>query len=329
MQDDSDDVRDQAADWFARMRGPDPASHEAALAAWRAERPDHDQAYRQLLIRWDQSRFGNNLGAVRSRDLSRASRWHRRPTVRLAVAGLIALFALGLGYHFLGPRMASSVPEIAYQSRVGEIRTVALADGSRVTLDSASAIKVSFTGTTRSATLTRGMARFDVAKDARPFTVVTSRGAVVADNAMFDVSDTAGLVKVSALRGTLTFRGQDERPGRGSPAARYLRQGQGIAASASDGLGAAVPVSPDAADWPNGMLSFDNERLADAVLEFNRHNRRQLVIADARLAGLRITGAFHANDPAGFARALGAMVGLAVSDGPDGAIELRAKKVVG
>lgn len=326
MDDFSDDARREAGDWWALMRGPDAAAHEDGLAAWRAAKPENDAAYRQLLIRWDQSRFGDSLDIVQSRDLSRAAPWHSRTGVRVAVAGLIAMFAVLLGYHFIVRPTPATASAIAYQSGLGEIRSIVLSDGSHVTLDSMSRIDVTISESERLITLARGTARFDVATDPRGFSVMTPRGAINANDAMFDVSATSSLTRVTVLRGKLSFVGQPERPGRGSPAATSLRQGQRIASSAADGLGKPVAAAPDASSWPSGMLSFDGERLADAIAEFNLHNRRQLVIADPGIAGLRITGAFHANDPLGFARALGGLFGLEARERPDGAIELRGKK---
>ena len=74
------------------------------------------------------------------------------------------------------------------------------------------------------------------------------------------------------------------------------------------------------------MLSFDGERLADAVAELNRHNVRKIVLVDTSLADLKISGAFHANDADGFARAVAALLGLARRDTDGGTIELRRRK---
>jgi len=48
--------------------------------------------------------------------------------------------------------------------------------------------------------------------------------------------------------------------------------------------------------WQDGMLIFNGGSLAEVVAEFNRYNRRQLVIEDSRLARLRIGGYFKATN---------------------------------
>jgi transmembrane sensor len=74
------------------------------------------------------------------------------------------------------------------------------------------------------------------------------------------------------------------------------------------------------------MLSFDRTPLADAIAAINRYNSTRIVIAAPGIAGLRVTGAFHASDPAGFARAAAAMFGLATARAPDGSIILAPAK---
>jgi transmembrane sensor len=56
--------------------------------------------------------------------------------------------------------------------------------------------------------------------------------------------------------------------------------------------------------WTEGMLIFNGETLSEAVAEFNRYNRRQLIVTDADLASKTIGGAFKATNPDRFATAL-------------------------
>ena len=56
--------------------------------------------------------------------------------------------------------------------------------------------------------------------------------------------------------------------------------------------------------WREGMLVFDRSTLADAVTEFNRYNRRKLVISDPAIAHLRINAGFDATNPEQFVEAL-------------------------
>ena len=59
------------------------------------------------------------------------------------------------------------------------------------------------------------------------------------------------------------------------------------------------------ADWQQGMVSFHDALLGDAVAELNRHTHgKKLLVRDAGVAGIRISGAFHLDDTGRFARTI-------------------------
>jgi transmembrane sensor len=59
-----------------------------------------------------------------------------------------------------------------------------------------------------------------------------------------------------------------------------------------------------ALEWQQGFITFDNDTLAAAVAEINRYSKQQLVIRDAAVASLRVTGQFRTGDAARFGRAV-------------------------
>jgi transmembrane sensor len=82
--------------------------------------------------------------------------------------------------------------------------------------------------------------------------------------------------------------------------------------------GEQVTVTPDAAGtpmpqhadllattaWMQRKLIFEGSKLSDVVEEFNRYNRRQLVIEDPKLADFQISGVYSSTDPASLVRFL-------------------------
>lgn len=322
------DVRAAAHDWIARMHGPDAEEFEEAFRAWLAADPVHAEVFRDLQLHWDRAKFLTHTETGRARDLASVAVWHRRPAMRWAAVAAVALFLLAAGAVIIRiqPRPGAA-PMIALATRTGEVRTVALADGSHVTLDAETRMQVTISPALREVRLLDGSARFDVKPDAaRSFAVLTSRGSVTSNGGLFDVTRTNDLVRVTSLKGTLTFKSRSENPGLGSPASFAVAPGQRLSlVGPLPGRVASAPPTP-ATDWTGGMLSFDGERLADAVAEMNRHNVRKIVLAEASLGELRITGAFHANDGGGFGRAVAAMLGLERRERPDGTVELSRKK---
>jgi transmembrane sensor len=97
---------------------------------------------------------------------------------------------------------------------------------------------------------------------------------------------------------------------------------------------AAVPAAPGplapveierSLAWQNGRLVFESAPLSAIVAEFNRYNRRSLVIADEELGAHRFGGTFVANDPETFVELLRASYDVVVEQRA-GEIELRMRK---
>jgi transmembrane sensor len=209
-------------------------------------------------------------------------------------------------------------------SRIGEIRTITLGDGSRVTLDTSSAVEVRFDGGQRRVQLGRGRARFEVAHDARrPFVVAAGPGEVVAHGTVFDVDLRRPETLVVLLQGSVEIR----RPAAaGTPAAStMLRPGQQLAISAGS---AAVPVAIRVPEtrWPSGMLSFEDAPLADVLASANRYSRTQIVIRDPAVREHRFTGTFKAGEPAQLAVMIGSTFDLNVERDSDDNLVLASRK---
>jgi len=320
-------VRAEAAAWFARMRGPEGPGLTDELAAWRSADPANDMAYARMLQRWDQSAFLTNSALGRGRDLGLATHRPLSPALRylagaaaFAVLALVGVFALDRSRSFVDPVAAATT----VASARGELRTVRLDDGSRVTLDAGSAIDVAFTATERRLRLDHGRVRIDAADAARPFVVAVPGGAIFARRSLFDVAVGQSGVEVALLRGAL-----DVAPdGAGAGARRPVPLGHYVLLLPTGNLAQPVASSATQLQWTKGMVAFDGDRLTDAAAATNPHNARRIVLGSPGLADLRITGAFHAADPDGFADAVATTFGLTVTRAPDGSIVLR-KKIVG
>ncbi len=241
---------------------------------------------------------------------------------QLLAAGLAAVTVVGGGLSWLLLRENAA----HYASGIGEIRRIALEDGSTLVLNTATEVAVEFSKGQRNIRLIRGEALFLVAHDKmRPFVVVADGTAVRAVGTAFavrlestqvDVTVTEGVVEVanspSPGTGTATSLALDRTPKRVSANEKI------VIARAH-----APEVSPIAAAeanrrlaWREGMVSFDGESLEAAVIEINRHNKRQIVVDDPGLAAKPIVGVFRATDLEGFsAAAAEALKAQAVPDG--------------
>lgn len=232
------------------------------------------------------------------------------------VGGIALALVLLLGPRWL-PNSAGPQPQ-SFATAIGEIRQIALPDGSRLVLDSGSRVEARFGPSERLLTLSEGRARFIVAHEARPFIVRAASNDVVATGTIFDVSLTQDRLAVVLLEGSVEVR--QRRDGQNASAHR-LAAGQRLVIS-----GAAPGVSQRATRgetlWPSGMLEFEDTPLREAVALVNRYSRVQLRLADGRIGALRVSGAYRARDVLGFARSLAAAFSLRLDTQPDGSLVL-------
>jgi ferric-dicitrate binding protein FerR (iron transport regulator) len=65
--------------------------------------------------------------------------------------------------------------------------------------------------------------------------------------------------------------------------------------------------------WPkiqNACSKFDSEEVGAVAREFNRYNRRKIVVVDPSVASLPISGLFHTHDIDSFAQFLNGLPGV-------------------
>jgi transmembrane sensor len=202
-----------------------------------------------------------------------------------------------------------------YRTAVGEQRSVTLADGSIVVLNTHSELRVHLTPAERRIALIRGEAQFHVAKNPRrPFWVDTSDAAVRAVGTVFNVRDDPAGTQVVVLEGQVEMSAASIMSSAGSahpdvvgdghyssptatPVSVSLQAGQRAAVTSHGIQRDSGPTVEAAAGWTQRRLVFRDEPLVMVVAEFNRYRDRPLVVADPELAGLRISGVFDAGDP--------------------------------
>jgi transmembrane sensor len=161
--------------------------------------------------------------------------------------------------------------------------------------------------------LDRGEAYFDVAKDAkRAFTVVAGARRVVVLGTRFAVRREGDRLTVSVVEGRV--RVEPAAPQAGSTV-KVLTRGDIVVADGASLILAHRPVGAvvEQLSWRDGMLMFDQSTLGQAAAEFNRYNRKQVVVRGAA-ADVRIGGAFEAGNVDAFARLLRQAYGLKVTD---------------
>lgn len=324
-----DPVRRQAAAWFVRLRADDVTDAERRQwQAWLAGDARHRGAYERLERLW--SGLGEHAPrpevAQRVRTGDKAAQAatlveHRRRKRRgwLAFAAAVAAVAIG-GWALLQP---PPPPETEYATTVGEHRTLVLEDGTRVSLDTDTRLRVAYSDVERRVVLDRGRAFFRVAKEDRPLSVHTGNGGVRAVGTEFEVYRHARDLEVTLVEGrVLLLPPDDAGAGRTPPVA--LEAGQ----KARFGHDRPIPRIETLAlaalpAWLSGRLMFEDRPLPEVVSEFNRYSRQQIVLEGDGLGELRITGVFRSDDARAFVGALRDSYAIAVDDSMPGMLRLR------
>lgn len=294
----SREIDEQAAAWVARMDGDDwSAAQEAALTRWLAQDKRCSGALLQAQALW--LSIDPDLAATGIRDRGLL----RRRAVLVGGGGLLAASLVGL--------LLRSQSSTVVRTTLGEIRQVPLADGSLTAINTASEIEITLSKRRRDIRLAKGEAWFKVAKDTRrPFVVEAGGVRVRAVGTAFSVRRREEGADVLVTEGIVeAWAGEDERP------LLRLTAGQRVYIG-DDSEVRLEPQAPSVVDrtlaWRQGSIDLDGDTLASAINEFNRYNRRKLVLVDTRLASRQFDGTFRTDDPEAFAGAVGAIFGVPI-----------------
>lgn|GEM_PF-129740 len=303
-------LRAQAARWFSLKRSGDMSAAEtAAFAEWLASDPQAQQQFDRLRQLWDA------LGAVaddpailtvRERDLRTFNRPGRLRAL-LAVAAALVLMVTSaatlMQNGFLDRYWGSSGGEI-FQTGTGQRTTATLSDGSVVTLDAESELRVVEMAAQRRLQLVRGHAFFQVAKDSlHPFLVEAAGKTVRAVGTKFDVRvDDKAVVTVTLVEGKVRVE-QSRGWLRPEQRADMTPGGKLVARADHDWKLTRVDAASETS-WLSGRLTFVSEPLGTAIAEVNRYSRQKIVFADGAVPNTQIVGVFAAGDVDGFVTAM-------------------------
>ena len=180
-----------------------------------------------------------------------------------------------------------------YETQRGELRRVALADGSELTLDWSSSVDVRFSKTRRQITLHRGKAIFSVAKDtARPFVVSASGVEAIALGTEFVVHRVDyETVEVSVREGKVGVAGPSNRTTE-SIAALEAEETLRVVKGAEIRRG--YRATSEIGTWVEGVLVFEDRSLGDALTALEpylgyRLDASRLVNTEQSVSGTFVT----------------------------------------
>lgn len=286
-------IEEIAAQWISRADSPDWSPLEAEqLQAWLDEATAHRVAWLRLRSVWQRS---DRLAAVRGTQAPRVQR--RAHPMHWAMAAAVALLAFVFNMPWPGTGAR-------YSTDVGARRTVSLSDGSRLELNTRTALRAQVNETARRVWLDEGEAFFDIKSDpGRPFVIHTGNHKVIVLGTKFSVRQEQERLEVAVLEGRVRVEPLVADPRKppvivhGGDVLYAKSAGTLVAMNADDKVQRSL-------SWRHGTLVFDQSTLEDVAAQFNRYNRRQLMLMDPQTAQIRIGGSFDATGVDAFARLL-------------------------
>jgi transmembrane sensor len=321
------DIEQQASEWIIRSEGGDfTDGQRVEMERW-LRVPRHRITFLRIREAWrrasrmrsarpldgdvDPDLLKNADLTFRSQNDTNTSGWPFRIAAAAALTLIIYLVGLA-GWITLSPS-----DWIKYTTSVGGYENIALADGSGIQLNTDSEIRARLTTHAREIQLIRGEALFKVVNDRhRAFTIKVANVAVHVNQLDENASTLVVRLRAPSAIDVSVTRGSVElQPAEGLLDIAFLHSAVPTSTIVEGDLAAIRPEGVHLTrvgleelnrklSWTAGLLSFQGETLAEVTDEFNRYNRKHLMVTDPAIASRRIGGAFQATDPESFVSAL-------------------------
>ncbi|HTK34718.1 MAG TPA: FecR domain-containing protein [Caulobacteraceae bacterium] len=319
-------AQEQAIEWLLRLGAPEATEADwLDLQLWLSASPEHRDAFdRAELVCAELTGAAADLlpalrtlpttAAARRRDDGRRAPLRARTNIGMRVwqiSGGLAAAAAAVLFFALRPVPA---PTEVFQTAKGETRTVNLADGSHIVLNSGSRLSVRLERKGRYVELAEGEAAFDVAKDpARPFLIAAGERDIRVVGTEFDVLRHEGRLRVTVRRGIVAVQSPE-----GPSAPVLLKVGDQFERKTGDRTSFVRHVDPDAAfAWRAGELVYLDEPLDGVVADLNRYFTTPVRVVGPA-ADLRFSGVLKIDKEEDVVRRLQGFLQVAVDRRPDG-----------
>ena len=302
-------VKLQANIWITRLNRGLTDEEKLALVAWINQSTVHHYAIYNVATFFDNTSQLKELNGIFP-----IERLEQRSIDKKALffVTCIILLLMVVAYSFWSNKQISiqNSPAI-YASTIGQSRTIHLDDGSIVTLNSNSKIKVSYDVFARHINLLRGEAQFYVAKDInRPFTVTAGAKSFTALGTIFNVQKNNELdMELIVSEGQVLITKANIAS---SSLAEMINQETAKSYSdiiINDGEKSVIEnaeqltttqLLPEQIQqklaWQKGIIVFNGEPLIHALEEVSRYTHTRFEVSDVQIKNIQVAGSYHIND---------------------------------
>jgi len=350
--DDRNRIQEDAAGWLSRIDRGLTDTERVNLDSWLQADQRHITAFLELAKAWDKLEdLGSLSGLV---ELPPPKMTGVAKSMRLGVAAtLIGVAILGVSvlidesiFDPTQSQLVSASPATSLQvksnprgaplffrTEVGEQRRITLVDGTVVSMNTRSTLRVSVDKNVRRVDLQDGEATFEVAHDTeRPFIVEASGKTIRAVGTIFTVrakSKSNASVIVTEGRVAVSTAGAVSRAEKNSASSnarstRLLEAGDRLelVGNRMQLERLSINAIEDALAWRNGTIVFQGDPLVDALGEVSRYSDARFELTDDSIGEMKIAGVFQIRDLNGFVDSLRANLGIGTRRLSDGTLSL-------
>jgi transmembrane sensor len=329
---DRERINAEAARWVVRLSdAPPSATDQSQFDAWMAQGGEHELAYMRARMAWQRLDLMSALPIPDSlleddaaepalashitHPLKRQpGQVHMKRFIPIA-ASFIAISAT------LTLTIAVATPH-AYATTLGEQKTIRLSDGTTIDLNTDTRIVVSYGLRTRTVKLEHGEAMFHIAGAKRPFIVRTTTAHLNAQSAELCVRSTGDATQVIVSHGqaTATDTRADAKPVSLTSDTQAIVNGQSPRVTHLSVIDMERVMA-----WRKGVIALNGETLSQAASEFNRYNRKKIVVSGTAARNIRVGGLFRSTDVDRFVLGVVSTFPVTASEDDDGDIVLKEK----
>lgn len=300
-------LSDQAIYWFVHLNSGDGVKIDTQeFERWLVTSYAHRRAFERVEEMWQKMdglktapfpELDQAIACWEAGDLSgkRGKPFKLFSSFRLQLAMAALVVVIIAGAWFWNSFQAITM---SYQTAPGEQKTITLADGSTIEINTNTSITVKMSARSRKVILSKGEAYFTVAHEKkRPFEVLAGRGTIRALGTCFNVYKRLSGVTVSVIEGSVRVRTKADYGVTTAVHKQILKQGRQLSYTQSGAISSLGAVNiKEVSAWRDGKLIFDEMPLAEVIQEVNRYRTRQIHITDPDLKDLKVSGVFKSDD---------------------------------
>lgn len=275
-------IRHTAADWFAKFRnGYGNDEQYLAFQQWLSANPLHQRAYQDIEKLWHNPDFAAALTKI---PLSRQANNPARSFKQFCYVVSAIAACLPIATLVWQPNVHCLTAD--YCTQTTETRTIQLADGSTIILNTQSAVKVNLGQDLRSVQLVKGEALFEVSRNPeRPFVVNSQFGQTRVLGTQFTVREQNNRDTVSVIQGTVAVNLRQQAP-------VILKANDQVTLTAQQVSPVNKVASTSSSAWAKGYLVFENANLDSVMNEIGRYQKGAVIFKNKQAKKLKVNGRF-------------------------------------